>query len=205
MPDIKHSPFGISVDESPLAGDDINISPEGVLDLNNLIPQNEIIDDFTINGDNDNFFGMEVEKLPVITSNSYDPFRLYKEAEKYLNEIGGFLFPFGRIDNVNMPKVEVKETEGEKVKTGTVHFSIRLVSDALNRMLFIDIPIPIREGKFEKPLYFKSGSKKYGFSSDGIKQAFNLQVEMLRKRQFPDFRKSRRWPTSMPKYIDYEF
>lgn len=200
---IKHTPLGISVDETPLSANDYSVSAEGMFPVEKLKLEGlATMADFTITSGEDNFFGMHVEKPARITTNSFNEYKLVKEAQEFLHDEATFLFALGRVDNVNLVDIKPEEVENDKIKTGVIKFAIRLVNDSVGRTISLEIPIPIIEGTFEKPTHFKTGSKKYIFSDHGVKQAFNVDLREHYSPKFPDFRASRRWPMVIKRYVE---
>ena len=200
---LNHTPLGITVDEHPLVANDFTISAEGMFPVDKLrlegLPK---IAEFTITSGDDNFFGMHLDKPPKITTDSFNEYKLVKEAQEFLHDIATFLFALGRVDNVNLVDIKAKEVVGDKIKTGSIKFAIRLVNDSVARTINLEIPISIIDGTFEQPTYFKTGSKKYVFSDHGVKQAFNVDLREHYAPRFPDYRASRRWPMVVKRYIE---
>ncbi len=147
-------------------------------------------------------YGIELEEMPKVTSNIYDEVKVQREAEEFLTRIASFLYGLGRINGVNLVNMKAYEVEDGMVKRGFVKFAIRLTSDTFNRTTNIELEIPIYKGVFVKPTVFKSAGKRYIFSSDGVKKAFNINEEEHRKKIFPDYRQSRRFPLILDRGFD---
>ena len=193
---IKRTDLGISFDEDPVK---VDISGEAEPITFDVTP--EFFDSFDIAQD-DPIYTIIVEKEPIITSDIYDEVKVQKQAQEFLSSIATFMVGLGRIENINLVDMKAYDTEDGYIKNGHVKFAIRLVNDNFNRTVVAEINIPIYKGEFRKPMTFKSGSKRYELSPDGVKQAFHFKIEEHRKLRFPDYRQSRMWPQVLNKFID---
>ena len=198
MGDIKRTDLGISFNENPVK---VDISGEADPITFDVAP--EFLDDFEIAQD-DPLYTIILEEEPVITSDIYDEIKVQKQAEEFLSSIATFMVGLGRIENINLVDMRAYDVDEGHIENGHVKFTIRLVNDNFNRTVVAEINIPIYKGEFHKPMTFKSGSKIYELSPEGVKQAFNFSLEEHRKRRFPDYRQSRRWPLVLQKFIDDE-